>query len=152
RTPWPLRFVRIQGGHDSPGVGMAGVSCQTEQLQAWLDRRRARGAGARDQLLPPGYGPLPPPPRKLLHDHPGVRRWSQTDDVLHGALLRLLRALDEVRPASVRDFFALTTEEIRRELLDLARHYFGPQGVGANHATHAGEEGSASVPYDRADD
>jgi RNA polymerase sigma factor (sigma-70 family) len=28
--------------------------------------------------------------------------------------------------------------QIRRELRDLKRHYFGPQGIGANHGTAAG--------------
>jgi RNA polymerase sigma-70 factor (ECF subfamily) len=52
---------------------------------------------------------------------------------LQNALLRLLRALRQVEPVSVRGFFRLAAEQIRRELLDLARHYSGPHGAGANH-------------------
>ena len=63
--------------------------------------------------------------------------------------MRLLRSLHEVRPATPRDFFALATLQIRRELLDLARHYFGPQGAGANHASHGRD--SEAVPLDPAD-
>ena len=45
--------------------------------------------------------------------------------------------------------FSLATLQIRRELLDLARHYFGPQGTGANHASHGRD--SEAGPLDRAD-
>jgi DNA-directed RNA polymerase specialized sigma24 family protein len=64
--------------------------------------------------------------RKMLQDYPGVKRWEQTDDVLQNALVRLLRALRDVRPASMREFFGLASVQIRRELLDLAKHYYGP--------------------------
>ncbi len=39
------------------------------------------------------------------------------------ALIRLTRALGEVTPQSVRDFYRLAAEQIRRELLDLACRY-----------------------------
>jgi RNA polymerase sigma factor (sigma-70 family) len=130
---------------------MTEASPPTVQLQGYLDRMHAGEAGARDELLGHAYGRLQRLTRKMLKGYPGVRRWAQTDDVLQNALLRLLRALEEVQPATVRDFFALTTEQIRRELLDLARHYFGPQGLGARHATHAGGEHASSPAYDRPD-
>jgi RNA polymerase sigma-70 factor (ECF subfamily) len=38
-----------------------------------------------------------------------------------------------VKPESTRAFFGLAAEQMRRELLDLARHYYGPEGEGANH-------------------
>src|SRR5437868_14386815 len=69
----------------------------------------------------------------MLGRFPAVRRWAQTGDVLQNSLLRLLRALEQVRPASVRDFFGLAAEQMRRELLDLARHFQGPQGLAARH-------------------
>jgi RNA polymerase sigma-70 factor (ECF subfamily) len=66
-----------------------------------------------------------------------VRRWEETDDVLQNALLRLHRALREVALPSARDFFRLAALQIRRELLDLARHHYGPHGLGAHHASRA---------------
>jgi RNA polymerase sigma-70 factor (ECF subfamily) len=71
--------------------------------------------------------------RRMLGDFQRVRRWVETDDVLQNALVRLLGALRSVRPQTPRDFFALATLQIRRELLDLARHFYGPEGIGANH-------------------
>jgi RNA polymerase sigma-70 factor (ECF subfamily) len=106
-------------------------------LQGCLERMYAGDAGARDELFRHAAGRLERLTRKMLRGFPGVQRWCQTDDVLQGALLRLLRALEGVRPASLREFFALSAEQIRRELLDLARHYYGPEGPGANHASQA---------------
>src|SRR5262249_28446366 len=110
---------------------MSSTSSQTRQLEACLKRRRAGGSAARDELLAQVYERLQRLARKMRKGFPGVKRWAQTDDVLHNALLRLLRALPEVPPGSLRDFFGLTMEQIRRELLDLARHYYGPRGPGA---------------------
>jgi RNA polymerase sigma factor (sigma-70 family) len=74
----------------------------------------------------------------MLRDYRRLRRWEQTDDVLQNALIRLDRALRGVTPGSPRDFYRLATLQIRRELIDLARHHFGPEGPGARHATDAG--------------
>jgi RNA polymerase sigma-70 factor (ECF subfamily) len=74
--------------------------------------------------------------RKMLNDYyPRLRRWEQTDDVLQNALLRLHRSLAEVRPESVRHFIGLAATQIRRSLMDLTRHHFGPEGSAAHHHT-----------------
>jgi len=73
--------------------------------------------------------------RKMFHGYPNLRRWEQTDDVFQNSLVRLHRALAEVRVESVRHFFNLAAVQVRRELLDLAKHHYGPEGGGANHHT-----------------
>jgi len=73
--------------------------------------------------------------RKMFRSYPNLRRWEQTDDVFQSSLIRLQRALAEVKLESVRHFFNLAALQVRRELLDLARHHFGPEGFGANHHT-----------------
>jgi RNA polymerase sigma-70 factor (ECF subfamily) len=50
-----------------------------------------------------------------------------------------------VEPASVRDFLGLAALEMRRELLDLARHFNGPLGIGANHESHGAGSDSALI-------
>jgi RNA polymerase sigma-70 factor (ECF subfamily) len=45
----------------------------------------------------------------------------QTDDLLGAVVERLLKALREVRPTTVRQFFALAGQHLRWELNDLAR-------------------------------
>ena len=128
---------------------MTDSSPSTAHLQACLERIQKGDRAARDELLRHVFDRLQRLARKMLKGFPGVGRWEQTDDVLQNALIRLLRALDDVRPGSPREFFALTAEQLRRELLDLARHWFGPQGAGAKHATHDG--GAEHPPYERAD-
>jgi RNA polymerase sigma-70 factor (ECF subfamily) len=130
---------------------MADLSSPTIELQGYLDRMRAGDLAARDELFRHACRRLERLTRKMLKGFPGVKRWEQTDDVLQSALVRLLRALQDVQPASARDFFALTAEQIRRELLDLARHYYGPHGEGANHASHAGNGSWSRPAYDKAD-
>src|SRR5262245_35464825 len=66
----------------------------------------------------------------MLKGYPNVRRWEQTDDVLQNAVIRLHRALQQLTVQTPLDFFRLAALNIRRELLDLARHYYGPQGRG----------------------
>src|SRR5262245_53991081 len=118
---------------------MAYASASTTLLQGYLERMGTGDVAARDELFRQVGGRLERLTRKMLKGFPGVQRWAQTDDVLQNALVRLLRALQDVHPVTVREFFALTAEQVRRELLDLARHYYGPQGRGAHHATGAGE-------------
>jgi RNA polymerase sigma-70 factor (ECF subfamily) len=71
----------------------------------------------------------------MLRENPRVRRWEETDDVFQRALLRLHQSLAKVRPGSVRELFRLARTQIRRQLIDLAKHYYGPQGQGANYET-----------------
>jgi len=118
------------------------------QLQSWLTRLRAGDPAAPDELLRHVSGRLQRLTRQMLKGHPAVKRWAQTDDVLQGALMRLLRAVQAVQPSTARDFFALAAQQIRRELLDLARHYYGPQGLGANHTSRGPDEAN---PHDRPD-
>jgi RNA polymerase sigma-70 factor (ECF subfamily) len=86
--------------------------------------------------------------RQMLRGHPALRRWTQTDDVMQGALLRLLRALRVVQPESMRAFLALAAQQVRRELIDLARHYYGPRGLGTHHVTPDAESPGDPAPHD----
>lgn len=110
---------------------------QTALLQAWLARLRAGDPAALDGLLRHAGERLQRLTHQMLAGFPGVRRWAETDDVFQNALVRLLRALACVAPESPRAFLGLAAEQIRRELIDLSRHYYGPEGLGANHATRA---------------
>src|SRR5436305_5024138 len=115
---------------------MAEAAIDTTQLNNWVDRLRTGDLTARDELLRGACHRLERLARKMLQRFPSVQRWADTDDVLQSALLRLLRALEQVRPSSVRDFFGLAAEQMRRELLDLARRFHGPEGFAAHHESH----------------
>jgi RNA polymerase sigma-70 factor (ECF subfamily) len=122
------------------------VGNSTLQIQGWLDRLRDGDEAARKELLNCACARLTRLTRKMFKNYQRVKRWEQTDDVFQNATVRLYRALGEVRPASVQDFFRLAALNIRRELLDLAKHYYGPQGYGANYASLGQGQEAGSSP------
>jgi RNA polymerase sigma-70 factor (ECF subfamily) len=99
------------------------VPLDTPQLHELVSRIQGGDGGARDELIRCVQGRLGSLARRLLRGFPRVRRNEETQDVLQQALWRLVRALQEIRPASTRDFYNLAAVQIRRVLLDLARHY-----------------------------
>jgi RNA polymerase sigma factor (sigma-70 family) len=103
------------------------------ELSLLVGRHQAGDPDAREQLIATAARRLEKLARKMLRGFPKVKRWEDTLDVLQNSLLRLDRALRQVTPESSRHFFRLAAEMIRRELLDLARHYGGPRGHGRNH-------------------
>jgi RNA polymerase sigma factor (sigma-70 family) len=105
------------------------------QLQNLIDQGLNGDAAAHDALLNHACDRLLRLTRKMFHGYPDLRRWEQTDDVFQNSMVRLHRAMAEVPVESVRHFFNLAAVQIRRELLDLAKHHFGPEGGGANHHT-----------------
>jgi RNA polymerase sigma-70 factor (ECF subfamily) len=115
-------------------------------LQQCLDRLRAGDESARQELLAGACARLTELTRTMLKDYRRLRRWEQTDDVLQNALVRLHRSLQELAPPSLRDFYRLAALQVRRELIDLARHYFGPEGRGRHHQTNAVEGDSLLAP------
>jgi RNA polymerase sigma factor (sigma-70 family) len=121
------------------------------QLSGLVDRLRA-GEEAREELIRVALGRLERLTRKMLRGFPAVRRWEETGDVLQNTLIRLDRALRAIVPESSRAFFGLAAEQIRRELLDLVRHYSGPLGLGRNcRGGIAGQAGEHTVGADPAD-
>ena len=107
-------------------------SGRTTQIQIWLDRLKNGDDSARELLIAHSCERLYKLARKLIKGYPSVRRWEETRDVVQEATLRLHRALAEVDPDSVAGFIGLAATQIRRQLIDLARHYMGPQGMGGH--------------------
>ena len=88
---------------------------------------------ARQELIVAAAGRLQKLTRRMLYNYPRLRRWEQTDDIFQSAVFRLSESLSEVKPANVRAFFGLASTQIRRTLIDLARHHFGPAGAAGAH-------------------
>src|SRR5271166_225903 len=118
-------------------------------IQACLDRLRQGDDSARAALLECACERLTRLARKMLKGFPRVQRWEQTDDVLQNALVRLRRALENTSPESVRSFLNLAAVQIRRELIDLARHYDGPTGMAAHQESWIPSDGSHESPVER---
>jgi RNA polymerase sigma-70 factor (ECF subfamily) len=112
-------------------------SQQSIMMRQLLPRAVAGDEAAIDALLRHNCERLTRLTRRMLGDFRRVRRWTETADVLQNALLRLMSALRDARPQNAREFLALATVQIRRELLDLTRKFYGPEGMGANQDSAA---------------
>jgi RNA polymerase sigma-70 factor (ECF subfamily) len=125
----------------------------TQRLQKCLDRLHAGDASARGEMIAVSCERFHLLARKMFRDYPRLRRWEGSGDVAQMAVMRLLNALQKITPDSLRHFFLLAAVQIRRVLIDLARHYFGPEGLGARHETpHGGAASTAGGPMDQAVD
>jgi RNA polymerase sigma factor (sigma-70 family) len=127
---------------------MNAIDASTAKLQALLDEGADGAQCAYDLLLSQAANRLFRLTRRMLRAYPHVRRWEETDDVFQTAAMRLHRSLADVRPPTVGAFWGLATTQIRRTLIDLARHHFGPEGGAAHHRSEprlaAGED--AAMP------
>jgi len=106
-------------------------SVNTQQLRIWINLIQAGDPNARNDLLKGVCERLEHLARKMLRRFPNVHRWADTDDVMQNALMRLLHGLQQMPPpGSMREFYALAAQQLRWELLDLARHYASCKGPG----------------------
>jgi RNA polymerase sigma-70 factor (ECF subfamily) len=123
---------------------------QSAAIEGCVHRLQAGDAQARKELLNCACERLTQLTRKMLRGFGRVKRWEQTDDVVQNALLRLYLSLADVQPASAVEFYRLAALNIRRELLDLAKHHYGPRGLGTNYASvgEAPGRGRAEPAYD----
>src|ERR1700722_8706780 len=89
---------------------LAGDAPAEPVVRALLDRSVRRLHQLCATLLHRGYPRLTRPPLNV-----------QSDEMLSAVVERLLKALREARPASVRQFFGLAGQHMRWELNDIAR-------------------------------
>ncbi len=114
---------------------MTEQSTGTLKLEECIQRLNAGDALARSELLNLTCDRMLRLTRRIKQSFPAVGRWEQTEDVCQNASLKLYEALNDVVLSDARHYFRLAAKKIRETLLDLSRHYQGPLGTGANHAT-----------------
>ncbi|MBX9677274.1 MAG: sigma-70 family RNA polymerase sigma factor [Gemmataceae bacterium] len=102
---------------------MAEPDFVTTDLHSLLDRVRSGEEDARDAIYRRISGRLENLCRKMLRTQPSVRQFEETADVMQNVSIRLLRTLETARPGSIRELYALATELVRCEILDLLRHH-----------------------------
>jgi len=126
-------------------------SSHTSHLHVLWQRFGAGDRAARDEVFCAVCARLEILAHKMLHGYPGVRRYVEAGDVVQNALIRLLRALDKVQPTTVQDFFNFAACQLRRELVDLARHVRALKDQVVQRVTHVGEEDSDTGAVDPSD-
>lgn len=114
-----------------------GEQCYDTYIAALASSEPATRLAARDGLVSAAVEHMRNVAHRMVRGFPQVRRWDETDDVVQGAALRLTRALDSVTPTDGRHLLGLVAMQVRRELLDLARRYGGPESFARHHETNA---------------
>jgi RNA polymerase sigma factor (sigma-70 family) len=123
----------------------------TTTIDRCIERLNANLPEARTELLQVTRDRLMAMLRAQMPRSARLRRWEQSDDVLQNVQMRLLRCFDQISITSAREFLALAATNMRRELIDLARHHFRELGQGQNHATPGSNDGWAQcVDHDDA--
>lgn len=123
------------------GEGAAGGSASIvptappPSVEACLARLAAGDGAAANELVGLACARMRTIAHRMLGRYPAVRRYDDTDDVVQNSLLRLHHALTSVAPESPERFLGLAALQIRRELLDLARRYAGPESSAFHHDT-----------------
>jgi len=132
-----VQAVALRVGQSAVVTSLSGAMNDPALDTLWLHDRVARlrngDREAADELLRAVGSRLERLARRMIGDFPAVRDGADTGDVVQGAMLRLMSALRDVRPESTRAFAGLAALQVRRELLDLARH-FAARGAAARVA------------------
>lgn len=84
--------------------------------------------------------------RRMFPDYARLGRWEQSEDIGQNALVRLWNALKASPPRTPAEFHRLAALQIRRELIDQIRRYYGPEGLAAHHVSNAEDSPSGSTP------
>lgn len=117
---------------------MSHLTLDTIRLKGWMKRIQDGDLSARDELLIAARRRMEALARAMLRRFPNVRRWAESDDVFQGASMRMCRCLEKLQINSTKDFYRLATQQMRRELLDLARHFASSKGPRALLETSLG--------------
>jgi RNA polymerase sigma factor (sigma-70 family) len=143
--------ARQGAGTMNPDSQKPAEDLPTTFMRQLVDRYQKGDAVASEELLRRISIRMQGIARRMLRRFPGVQRWEQAEDVVQNAIVRLLRALRQVKPDTMRSFYGLAAEQIRRELLDMARHYYGPLGLGTHHESNLHLENSGGNLLARAE-
>jgi RNA polymerase sigma-70 factor (ECF subfamily) len=102
---------------------MSSSSTEPLKMQGWVERICAGDDSAWTAFLVQFRERMERLTHSMLRRFPAVHGHAEADDILQNALIRLLRTVRELQPSSIEALFGLLAEQLRRELLDLARRF-----------------------------
>lgn len=135
---------RLIPGIDAMGSALPPPSDSMLAVQHWLGQHKTGDDSALKELMEVSMRRLHLLARRILQDIPVVRRFEESDDLLQNSVVRLWKYLSSHQPETPVDYFRLAACLIRRELIDLSRHHFGPHGSVGVTDTHHSEEGESA--------
>ncbi len=125
-------------------MSSSGATTTLARVQSCLERLKAGDPSARHELISVSCERLGGMAHRILQDYARVSRWVESGDVLNEAVLRLDRALKEVRPENAHAFLQFAAVQMNRVLIDLYRSLYGPEGMAAHHHSHHASKSSDS--------
>jgi len=138
-------FRAVGEAHVKHGVFMGE---ETALVQSALDQFNAGHPKALDDLFARAARRLERMAHRMMHrDFRRLAPLEQTDDVTQDVSMRLQKALAEVKILTAAEFYRISSAIIRRVLLDMARHHYGPEGSAAHRAeVPAGDSSVLRLP------
>lgn len=133
-----LRFFKLTMTNDESGA--------TDRIAFLIDRLAQGDEQACAELINRTAGRVVALTRRMFPDFARLGRWEQSDDIGQNALVRLWNALKASPPRTAAEYHRLAALQIRRELIDQIRRYYGPEGLGAHHASNVQDTPSGSTP------
>jgi RNA polymerase sigma factor (sigma-70 family) len=136
-------------------LSMSDTDLDNVELHHYVQRWQSGDRLAADALFKAVGQRLEHMTRKMLRAFPAVHAFTETADVLQSSLIRLLITLRRVQPESTRHFFNLAAVHVRRELLDLARHFRADRDGRPTSATTAGDtfaDSLSQTPHEKTEE
>jgi RNA polymerase sigma-70 factor (ECF subfamily) len=119
---------------------------RTTHLQRCLDRWHLGDVAAREELFNGTCKRLRRMARKMFQSYAIFQRYEDYEDLLQNASLRLWQTLQRVKLESARHFLNLGGQNIRWELLDLARRCKKLVAMHESHPSHNNSSTSTCPP------
>lgn len=129
--------------HDGPNADASTIGIHLKALASAAGAPAAEAARA--ALLSIAAERMQALARRMLAGSPQVKRWTETDDIVQNAMVRLYRALGGLIPNDPQHFVRLAALQVRRELIDLTRRLRNPESFAVNHDTNVIADGSHRV-------
>lgn len=130
------RAEATPGGRHDPSANLAAALAAFHRGEA----------GALDRILLACHARMEKLARRMLGAHPEIRRgFGDTCDVAQQAWLRLEKALRDVRPETTLHVMRLAYQQVRREIIDLARKYGGPRSLEKHRVSNVVDAGTRQI-------
>lgn len=115
----------------------------TARVQSALDRFNAGETNACNDLFTQVSQRFQQIARRMLYGNfARLAAEVQTADLTQEASMRLIKALGDVKITTPAEFFRFSSAMMRRVLIDLVRHHFGPEGLAGHRAPAAPADAS----------
>ena len=118
----------------------------TTRMNSYLERLRQGDLAARNELVGAVAGRMRLLSQRMMGDFPRLMRWESFEDVSQHAILRLYTSLERACPESTEAFYRRAALQVRRQVHDRVRHFFGPEGMAIHERTNR-DIGGSSLDY-----